>query len=75
MVWWSGGVAGVDGQPSKTKPSVPVAVSEPENLHPFALRGMVNKLLSSRFDLDIYLNKECQTACGQASPANSGRAR
>ena len=54
---------------------VPVAVSEPENLHPFALRGMVNKLLSSRFDLDIYLNKECQTACGQASPANSGRAR
>jgi len=54
---------------------VPVAVSEPENLHPFALRGMVNKLLSSRFDLEIYLNKECQTACGQALPADSDRAR
>jgi hypothetical protein len=54
---------------------VPVAVSEPENLHPFALRGMVNKLLASRFDLEIYLNKECQTACGQTLPVSTERAR
>ncbi len=54
---------------------VPGAVSEPENLHPFALRGMVNKLLSSRFDLEIYLNKECQTACGQTLPVSAERAR
>ena len=54
---------------------VPVAVSEPENLHPYALRGMVNKLLSSRFDLELYLNKECQTACGQVLPVGSDRAR
>jgi len=54
---------------------VPVAVSEPENLHPFALRGMVNKLLSSRFDLEIYLNKECQTLCGQTLPVSAERAR
>lgn len=54
---------------------VPIAVSEPENLHPFALRGMVNKLLSSRFDLEIYLNKECQTHCGQTLPVGADSAR
>ncbi|HKU89646.1 MAG TPA: M56 family metallopeptidase [Steroidobacteraceae bacterium] len=53
---------------------VPGAVSEPENLHPYALRGMVNKLLSSRFDLEIYLNKECQTHCGQTLPVSTVRA-
>jgi beta-lactamase regulating signal transducer with metallopeptidase domain len=41
------------------------AVSEPEKLHPFALRGLVNKLLSSRFDLEIYVNQECQTRCSR----------
>jgi len=54
---------------------VPVDVSEPENLHPFALRGMVNKLLASRFDLEIYLNKECQTHCGQSLPLGAAGAR
>jgi hypothetical protein len=44
---------------------VPNAVSEPENLHPFALRGLANKLLSSRFDLEIYVNQECQTRCSR----------
>jgi len=44
---------------------VPAAVSEPDKLHPFALRGLVNKLLSSRFDLEIYVNQECQTRCGR----------
>ena len=54
---------------------VPGAVIEPENLHPYALRGMVNRLLSSRFDLEIYLNKECQTHCGQTLPVSTDRAR
>jgi beta-lactamase regulating signal transducer with metallopeptidase domain len=44
---------------------VPDAVSEPEKLHPFALRGLVNKLLASRFDLQIYVNQECQTRCNR----------
>ena len=44
---------------------VPVAVNEPEALHPFALRGLVNKLLASRFDLDVYVNQECQAPCRQ----------
>jgi bla regulator protein blaR1 len=42
-----------------------VAVNEPEDFHPFALRGLVNKLLSSRFDLEIYVNQECQAPCRQ----------
>ena len=46
---------------------VPVAVNEPEDLHPFALRGLVNKLLASRFDLEIYVNQECQGPCGRAA--------
>jgi beta-lactamase regulating signal transducer with metallopeptidase domain len=32
---------------------VPGGVSEPENFEPLALRGFVNKLLASRFDLEI----------------------
>jgi uncharacterized protein (TIGR03435 family) len=46
---------------------VPVAVTEPEDLHPFALRGLVNKLLASRFDLEIYVNQECQGPCGRTA--------
>jgi hypothetical protein len=41
------------------------AVSEPENFDPLALRGLVNKLLGSRFDLEIYVNLQCQEPCGQ----------
>ena len=44
---------------------VPVAVSEPEHLHPYALRRMVNRLLSSRFDLEIYVNQACQSRCSR----------
>ena len=44
---------------------VPASVSEPDRLHPFALRGLVNKLLASRFDLEIYVNQACQTRCGR----------
>jgi hypothetical protein len=32
---------------------VPGGVSQPEDLEPLALRGLVNKLLASRFDLQI----------------------
>ena len=33
----------------------------------FALRGLVNKLLASRFDLEIYVNQECQGPCGRTA--------
>jgi hypothetical protein len=35
---------------------VPGAIREPADFHPFALRGLVNKLLASRFDLEIHAN-------------------
>jgi bla regulator protein BlaR1 len=39
-------------------------VSEPEAFDPFALRGLTAKLLASRFNLEIYLNGNCQLPCG-----------
>jgi beta-lactamase regulating signal transducer with metallopeptidase domain len=41
-------------------------VSEPEELDPNALRGMTAKLLASQFDLEIYLNGDCQAPCGNS---------
>jgi hypothetical protein len=41
-------------------------VSEPEEFDPYALRGMTAKLLASQFDLEIYLNGDCQTPCGNS---------
>jgi beta-lactamase regulating signal transducer with metallopeptidase domain len=43
----------------------PESMSAPDEFHPFALRGLVNQLLASRFDLEIYVNQQCQTPCGQ----------
>jgi bla regulator protein BlaR1 len=41
------------------------AVSEPEELDPHALRGLVTKLLASRFDLQVHVNQRCQSPCGR----------
>ena len=46
---------------------VPVAVDEPEDFDPLAMRGLVNKLLASRFDLEIHVNRQCQDPCGRAA--------
>ena len=54
---------------------VPAAVSEPESFHPYALRGLVNKLLASRFDLEVYVNQECQRPCGRTLPVSLDSAR
>ncbi|HET9863610.1 MAG TPA: M56 family metallopeptidase, partial [Steroidobacteraceae bacterium] len=35
---------------------VPGGIREPADFHPFALRGLVDKLLVSRFDLEIHTN-------------------
>ena len=40
-------------------------VSEPGELEPYALRGLVAKLLASRFDLEIHVNNRCQSPCGR----------
>jgi len=40
-------------------------VSEPDELDPFALRDLTAKLLASRFDLEIHVNRQCQSPCGR----------
>jgi beta-lactamase regulating signal transducer with metallopeptidase domain len=40
-------------------------VSEPEALDPYALRELTAKLLAARFDLEIHVNRQCQSPCGR----------
>jgi beta-lactamase regulating signal transducer with metallopeptidase domain len=40
-------------------------VSHPDELEPYALRGLVAKLLASRFELEIHVNRRCQSPCGK----------
>jgi hypothetical protein len=40
-------------------------VADPEQFDPAALRGVVNKLLASRFNLQIHVNHRCQDPCGR----------
>jgi bla regulator protein BlaR1 len=43
-------------------------VADPDNFDPAAMRGVVNKLLASRFDLQIHVNQRCQEPCGRQEP-------
>jgi hypothetical protein len=45
-------------------------VIDPERFDPSALRGAVNKLLASRFDLQVHVNQQCQAPCGKYRPGN-----
>ncbi|HEU4779887.1 MAG TPA: M56 family metallopeptidase [Steroidobacteraceae bacterium] len=40
-------------------------VSEPDELDPYALRVLTTRLLASRFDLEIHVNRRCQSPCGR----------
>jgi bla regulator protein BlaR1 len=40
-------------------------VSEPDELDPSALRDLTTKLLASHFDLEIHVNRRCQSPCGR----------
>jgi len=44
-------------------------VSEPEDLDPYALRDLTAKLLATRFDLEIHVNRQCQAPCGRYAAA------
>lgn len=54
---------------------VPQDVSEPDEFDPTALRGVVNRLLGSRFDLEIHVNQQCQHPCGRAAAPLGAPAR
>jgi bla regulator protein blaR1 len=47
---------------------VPASLDDPDRFDPRAMRGLVNKLLASRFDLEIRVNRQCQDPCGRDSP-------
>jgi beta-lactamase regulating signal transducer with metallopeptidase domain len=49
-------------------------VSDPEEFQPYALRGLVAKLLASRFDLQIHVNRRCQSPCGKNALTASNNA-
>jgi len=53
----------------------PQRMREPEDFQPAALRGLVNKLLGSRFDLEIHVNQQCQAPCGREAQAQARAAR
>ena len=40
-------------------------MNDPDELQPYALRGLVAKLLASRFELQIHVNQRCQSPCGK----------
>ena len=40
-------------------------VSEPDELDPYALRELTTRLIASRFDLEIHVNRQCQSPCGR----------
>lgn len=46
-------------------------VIDPDHFDPSALRGVVNKLLASRFDLQVHVNQRCQDPCGKYEPGNA----
>ena len=40
-------------------------VNDPEEFDPYALRDLTAKLLAARFDLEIHVNRQCQSPCGR----------
>jgi beta-lactamase regulating signal transducer with metallopeptidase domain len=59
----------LDAQRYDIRALAPSAISEPDELSPHALRGLVNKLLASRFDLEIQVMERCQTSCSRYAQA------
>ena len=51
----------------------PSAMSDAKRFDPLALQGVVNKLVASRFDLEIYVNQRCQDPCGRRARATASQ--
>ncbi len=52
----TGGGAWLDDRRYDIRAEIEDAIDDPDDLDPLALRGLVNKLLASRFDLDIQVH-------------------
>ena len=59
-----GGGEMLDSPRYDIRAAVDGGVTDPEEFEPLALRGAVNKLLASRFNLELHVNQRCQDPCG-----------
>jgi bla regulator protein blaR1 len=64
-----GGATWLDSPRYDIRARTTEAVRAPEDFDPLALRGLVTKLLASRFDLEIHVNQRCQEPCRRHAPA------
>jgi beta-lactamase regulating signal transducer with metallopeptidase domain len=70
----TGGGEWLDSPRYEIRAELPGKLADPDEFDPRALRVVVNKLLASRFDLEIHVNQRCQEPCGRdALTANLSR--
>jgi bla regulator protein BlaR1 len=60
----SGGSGMLDDARYEIRARVPGGLSDPERFEPAALREAVTKLLAVRFNLELHVNRLCQSPCG-----------
>jgi beta-lactamase regulating signal transducer with metallopeptidase domain len=71
----TGGGDWLDSPRYEIRAELPEPLADPDEFDPRALRGVVNKLLASRFDLEIHVNQQCQEPCGRESLSSTPDAR
>jgi len=54
----------LDGERYDIRVTLHEDMRDPETFSPLALRTSVNKLLASRFNIEIHVNQQCQYPCG-----------
>ncbi|HEY6125741.1 MAG TPA: M56 family metallopeptidase [Steroidobacteraceae bacterium] len=61
----AGNAQWLDGPRYDIRAMAHAPVSEPDELDPYALRDLTAKLLAAHFDLEIHVNRRCQSPCGR----------
>jgi beta-lactamase regulating signal transducer with metallopeptidase domain len=61
----SGGGTWLDSPRYDIRAELPRSLDDPEQFDPRALRALTNKILASRFDLEIHVNQRCYSPCGR----------
>ena len=61
----SGGGTWLDSPRYDIRAELQGSLDDPDEFDPRALRALTNKILASRFDLEIHVNQRCETPCGR----------
>jgi bla regulator protein blaR1 len=61
----SGGGSWLDSPRYDIRADLPRSLDDPDEFDPRALRALTNKILASRFDLEIHVNQRCYSPCGR----------